>query len=145
MATLTSNKVSAGTQPAGIRVGLVAKSAVFSMGAGTPNGITSLSSGDVIQMIKVPQNSNVVDLYVATLITGQGSYVVGDGVSTARYIAAQAVSVGATAIVRLNATSYVPYTYSTDDTIDFVYSASTNASGSGAMYMVAIISLDSAL
>lgn len=137
MATVTSNQTSAGVQPKGLRVGLVATTAVYS-----PNG--SMSSGDVIQMVKVPQNSQVVSVATFCALQGQGSYIVGDGVSTSRYIAATLLSVsgGAAIFPAVAATlNYVPYTYSTDDTIDIVISASTNVSA-GAIYMVAVVNLN---
>lgn len=136
MATVTSNKASAGVQPHGVRVGLVSTTATYS-----PNG--SMSSGDVIQMIKVPQNSQVSFVAVSYALSGQGSYTVGDGVSAARYIAATTGSISAgCAIFPATANQgYAPYTYSTDDTIDITLSFSANAS-SGAVYMWATINLD---
>lgn len=140
MATVTSNKCSAGVQPHGLRVGLVATTAVYSPGT---HGPTSISTGDVIQMIKVPQNSQVVFLSVECNLSGQGSFTVGDGVSTARYVGATLASLSS-GFVLFPATAlqgFAPYTYSTDDTIDIVYSASAQAS-SGAIYMTAIVNLD---
>jgi hypothetical protein len=140
MATVTSNKCSAGVQPHGNRVGLVATTAVYSPGT---QGPTSLSTGDVIQMIKVPQNSQVHFVAVHCNLSGQGSFIVGDGVSTSRYIAASLLSVSAGSYLFPSTANqgYVPYTYSTDDTIDVVISASAQPS-SGAIYMTAIVNLD---
>ena len=133
MATVTSNKVSAGVMEKALRVGLVAVTAVYS-----PNG--SMSSGDVIQMIKVPVNSRVVYLRTDYALSGNGSYTVGDGIDADRYIAATlgSVSAGST---QINNQSFVPYTYSADDTIDITLSTSTNPS-SGAVYMTAVLTLD---
>lgn len=133
MATVTSNKASAGVQPKGLRVGLAACTAAYS-----PNG--SMSSGDVIQMVKVPANSQVVYLSVSCLLSGQGSYTVGDGGSTARYISATLMSISAGQAV-MNSQGYVPYTYSVDDTLDITISTSANPS-SGAIYMTAVVNLD---
>lgn len=133
MATVTSNKVSAGTQPKGLRVGLVATSATFSA-----NG--SMSNGDVVQMVKVPQNSQVVYLWTGYQLTGVGSITIGDGVSAARYLAATVASAGVGPFSAMPA-ALVPYTYSTDDTIDVTVSMSVNVS-SGAIYMVAVLNLD---
>lgn len=140
MATVTSNKASAGVQPHGLRVGLVATTAVYSPGV---NGPTSLSTGDVIQMVKVPQNSQVHFVAVHCNLSGQGSFVVGDGVSTTRYIGASLASLSAGTFLFPSTANqgFAPYTYSTDDTIDIVYSASVQAS-SGAIYMTAIVNLD---
>lgn len=132
MATLTSTGTSAGVQPKGSRVGTYVTMATYSSG--------SLSNGDVIQMVKVPAGALVADIKTSCLLSGQGSFNVGDGVSTARYIAGALASVSA-GIAVMNAQGFVPYTYSTDDTIDIVYSASVNAS-TGAIYMIAEITLD---
>ena len=133
MATLSSNRNSAGTQPKVLRVGLVADTAVFSLAA-------SLSTGDVIQMVKVPVNARVVDVYVKYASDGEGSFTVGDGVSTARYITDTNISAGATGqvLARMN-NILAPYTYSTDDTIDILFSLSTVQPSTGAIYMVAWI------
>jgi hypothetical protein len=133
MATKTSTRVSAGTQPRVLRVGVVCDTAVYSLAA-------SLSTGDVIQMIRVPQNGRVLDVYVKYASDGEGSFTVGDGVDTDRYISDTNVSAGATGqvLARLN-TIIAPYTYSTDDTIDIVFSLSTVQPSTGAIYMVAMI------
>lgn len=132
MATLTSNQASAGVQPKGLRVGTATVVATYS-----PNG--SMSSGDVIQMVKVPSGSRVIHVDVQYQLSGVGSFTVGDGISVARYIGSTAGSSGI-GIVRLGGggISYTPYTYSTDDTIDLSLSSSVNVS-SGAVYMTAII------
>ena len=130
MATVIGTAASAGVQPKAMRVGLVSVVATYSVGV-------SLSNGDVIQMIKVPVNARVFDVWLAYASNGQGSLVVGDGVDTDRYISAVATSSGLTATQRMNALP-APYTYSVDDTIDVVVSASAQAS-SGAIYMGAII------
>lgn len=135
MATVTSNKASAGVQPHGLRVGLVCTTAVYS-----PNG--SMSSGDVIQMVKVPANSSVSFVSVHYALSGNGSVTVGDGVDPDRYVQAVAASVSSPAMLFPGTIQgFVPYVYSTDDTIDITISASTNPS-SGAVYMTAIIAMD---
>lgn len=133
MATVTSNKASAGVQPHGTRVGLVSTTATYS-----PNG--SMSTGDVIQMIKVPQNSQVVYLWTGYQLTGVGSIRIGDGVSTNRYLADTVASAGVGPFSAMPQ-ALVPYTYSTDDTIDIIVSQSVNVS-SGAVYMIAVVNLD---
>jgi len=128
MATKTANRASAGVTPKALRVGVVSDVATYSLDQ-------SISNGDVIQLMKVPVNARIVDMYLVWAGGGQGSYVVGDGVSTNRYITAQTAS--ATAQVRMNGLA-VPYTYSTDDSIDLVYSSSTQPAA-GAIYLVATI------
>jgi hypothetical protein len=99
----------------------------------------SMSTGDVIQMLKIPKDAQLIDLQVFFQAAGVGSFIVGDGGSTNRYITATVAS-AAIGVVRLNNTAFVPYTYSVDDTIDIVMSASVNYSA-GAIYMIAIINM----
>ena len=132
MATLNANQTSAGVQPKVLRVGLVSVTATFSLAA-------SLSTGDVIQMIKVPANGRVVDLRADYQSDGQGSIVVGDGGDTDRYITDTAVSSGLNTTLRLNNATVAPYTYSVDDTIDVVCSLSSTQPSTGAIYVTAII------
>ena len=134
MATLTSPDCSAGAQPGGLRVGVVSKVATYSINA-------SLSLGDVIQMIKVPKNSTVTRCDVRWNGRGVGSISVGDGVSTNRYITDTAASAGIAWLGITSNTAFVPYTYSTDDTIDITVSQSVTFS-SGSVIMIADITMD---
>lgn len=130
MATVLANQATAGVQPKALRVGVVSIVSTFSLNA-------SLSTGDVIQMLKVPVNARIVDGYLVYASNGQGSLTVGDGIDTDRYISAVAVSSGLTATQRFNALP-APYTYSADDTVDVVISASAQPS-SGAIYLVVTV------
>ena len=122
----------AGVQPRGLRVGLVAVTRIYSLSA-------SLSVGDVIQMIKVPAGATPV--YVALSSgSGQGVVDVGDGVSTNRYINAYLNSANAL-LVTINR-SFVPYTYSTDDTIDITVSAVSTGAATGGFNLTVIFSMD---
>lgn len=133
MATKTSPQVAAGVQPKGLRVGLVAVTGIYSMNT------TSLSAGDVIQMVKVPANATPV--YVA-VSGGNGAITidVGDGIDDDRYCADLSASTGMT-LKTIN-TVFVPYTYSTDDTIDITVSAVSVTTTGGAFNMVAIFSMN---
>lgn len=135
MATRTATKVGSGVQPKSLRVGLVTVTSTYSLAAGN-----SLSAGDVIQMVKVPQGATPV--YVA-LSGNPGSTVtlkVGDGVSTGRYL----TGLGASAGMKLNPInqSYVPYTYSVDDTIDVLVSLVSTATVSGGFNLIAVFAMD---
>ena len=132
MATLTAPDVSAGVQPKGLRVGLVAVASTFSNSA-------CLSTGDVIQMVKVPANATVVDLKISTSITA-GSVTIGDGVDTDRYHQGYAMSLSG-GLAQMTAV-LTPYTYSTDDTIDVVVSASATMSAAGAINLIVVYSMD---
>ena len=132
MATITATKAQTGVQPKGLRVGLVAVATTYSLAA-------SLSVGDVIQMIKVPANATPV--YVA-VSSGSGACVVGvgDGISVSRYINILSDSV-ATLLTPINQ-AFVPYTYSTDDTIDITVSLVSTGVATGGFNMIAIFSMD---
>lgn len=130
MATINGNRASAGTQPKAIRVGVVTDVAVYSLAA-------SISTGDVLQMLKVPAGARVHDVRVHHVGTGGlGSFVVGDGVDTDRYI--DSGSPGSSTIHRMNR-ALDPYTYSVDDTLDIVYSLSSVQPSTGSVVLAAII------
>lgn len=138
MATLTSNKVTTGTQPKGLNVGLVAVTATYTT-------VASASAGDVIQMVKVPKNATPV--YVAlTGVPADGHIVVkvGDGINTGRYITGGTLSAAGVGNSLVINTEYVPYTYSVDDTIDVKLSTlSISATAIGIVYnLIAIFSMD---
>ncbi len=119
MATKTAAAAQVTIQPKGLRVGLVAVSSTYSISAAG----TSLSAGDVIQMIKIPANATVVSLMVTSNYSGDAAFTVGDGLVDNRYITLRSASV-AMLPVYIN-TVRAPYTYSTDDTIDMSSSLST--------------------
>ena|SRR3990167_393090 len=122
-----------------LRVGLWAVSSTFSIPAGQ-----SISAGDVIQMIAVPDGSQVVSLIVKSDYF-QAAIEVGDGLDDNRYVdlvstsAAFAVAYGAGGV---GANPVAPYTYSTDDTIDILVSLVSVSSVLGAFYMTAILTMD---
>ena len=133
MATKTADKVALGVQPKGLRVGLVAVTSIFSMS-------TTLSAGDVIQMVKVPLNATPIYVALTGNTTGVGTVKVGDGVSSARYITNYLVS--ANAVQGVINTAYTPYTYSVDDTIDITVSAASIGTVGGAFVLTAIFAMD---
>jgi hypothetical protein len=135
MTTRTSPDVATGVQPKSLRVGTVAVTATFSINAGM-----SLSAGDVIQMVKVPQGATPT--YVALSGNPGGAVLVkvGDGVSTGRYITGLGASSGMK-LAPINQ-SYVPYTYPTDDTIDIVVSTTSLSSASGAFNLIVHFTMD---
>ncbi len=132
MATITATKAQVGIMPKGLRVGLVAVTSTYSVGA-------NLSAGDVIQMIKVPAGATPVYVAVSSG-SGQGVVNVGDGVLAARYLASYLNSANAP-LTPIN-TIYVPYTYSTDDTIDITVTLVSTGASTGGFNMIAIFSMD---
>jgi hypothetical protein len=132
--TFTSPEISAGVQPKGLRVGLIASSVVYSFTA------VSLTAGDVIQLVKVPQGATVVGMLLSATQSA-GSITIGDGVDADRYHSGYAMSVSAG--VSGMAGIYVPYTYSTDDTIDATISASVSMSlANGALNLTVLYAMD---
>ena len=137
MATYTASAAQPGVQPKGLRVGLVAVK-------GNYTTVASGVAGDVVQMVKVPKGATpVYVLLTGTPIDGHIIVKVGDGVSAGRYITTGTLSVAGVNALTIN-TEYVPYTYSTDDTIDLTISVfSISATAIGSIYnLVAIFSMD---
>lgn len=140
MATFTATGAQSTVQPKGLRVGLVAVRSTYSIAA-------TLSAGDVFQMVKVPANATPMFVqFGSTNATPSFIMEVGDGVDTDRYYSIASYS-AAQGMVLANVNKAVPlppYTYSTEDTIDFILSTITasNASLGGAFYMNVIFSMD---
>lgn len=133
MATFTSSACEAAVSPKGLRVGLVAVTAAWSV-------VNSLSIGSTIQMVKVPANATPVFVSVLNTNAGQATLSVGDGLDEDRYRLVATTSAGQ-GPVTIN-TQYVPYTYSTDDTIDIFVSLVSVSTLGGAFYLTAIYSMD---
>jgi len=133
MATKTSPKVAAGVQPKSLSVGLVAVTATYSANT------SSLSSGDVIQMVKVPKGGTPIYVGVAGGM-GKVRIDVGDGGDDDRYLADKSAS-AAMGLAPIN-TAYVPYTYSVDDTIDITVSVVSVSTAGGVFHMIAIFAMD---
>jgi len=137
MATRTSSQVASGIQPKGLRVGLVAVTATYSVGAAL-----SLSATDTIQMVKVPKGATVVYLAVSGG-SGDALCAVGDGVDTDRYIAHGSMGSAAPSVrtITLHG-SNTPYKYSVDDTIDIDVSTVSVGTITGGFHMTVIYSMD---
>lgn len=136
MATRTATRVTSGFPPTGLRVGCAAVTGVYSVAAAT-----SLSAGDVIQMVKVPQGATCV--YLA-LVGGSGDALitVGDSQgSTARYISSVTMSSAQPQIRTIN-TASAPYTYSIDSTIDITVGTVSVGTITGGFAMTCIFSMD---
>lgn len=137
MATRTSSKIAAGVMPKGLRDGLVADSAIYSVAA-----TLSLSAGDVIQMIKIPKGASLVHF---TLTGGSGDALVtfGDGGDDDRYMTAVTMGSNSTLVRTLNVHSgNVPYVYSVDDTLDIAVSTVSVGTITGGFHLQVIFSMD---
>jgi len=135
MATFTASAAHAnsGVQPKGLRVGLVAVSAVYSFDR-------SISIGSTIQMIKVPAGATPILVQYGNTNAGQATISVGDGLDNARYKADGTLSSGNG--LALSTVLAGTYTYSTDDTIDIFVSLVSISTLGGALYLRAIYNMD---
>lgn len=139
MATRTASAAKATAIIKQLRVGAWAVSSTFSIPAGQ-----SISPGDVIQMIAVPDGAQVV--YVGFKSTYADCVAeVGDGLDDDRYINALSVSAAFAASMfgeGIGANAVAPYTYSTDDTIDITVTLASITTVAGAFYLTAILTMD---
>lgn len=138
MATKTSTKLStAGTQPRGLRAGLVSDIGIYSVGAGL-----SLSAGDVIQMVKIPKGASLV-YFALTGGSGDALVTLGDGVDDDRYMTAVTMGSNSALVRTLNIHgNNIPYVYSTDDTIDIAISTVSVGTITGGFHLQVIYSMD---
>lgn len=135
MATLTATAAQANVSAKMHLKGVVSRVVSYSIGAtANPN----LSTGDVIQMLKVPSGCCILAVDVITDALTGGNYTinVGDGNSTGRYFAS--LSTGSTSAIFTAATtgfvaSSIGYSYSTEDTIDIVVGTATTATAAGVL------------
>ena len=102
--------------------------------------VNSLSIGTTIQMVKVPQGATPVYVAVMNTNAGQSTLTVGDGLNDARYRTHATLS-ALQGLVPIN-TQYLPYTYSTDDTIDVFISLVSVSTLNGAITVLAISGMD---
>lgn len=136
MATRTATKIGAAFQPKGLRVGLVSATGTYSVAAAT-----SLSAGDVIQMLEVPAGAQVVYLAL-TGGSGDALITLGDSQgSTARYISSVTMS-SAQPQIRVINTASAPYTYSIDSTIDITIGTVSVGTITGGFNLQAIWTMD---
>lgn len=136
MATRQSTRCAdSGVMPKGIRTGLVSVKGTYSVGAGT-----SLSAGDIIQMVKVPANATLVYMRL-TGGSGDALVTVGDTVSTARYLSSVTMGSNSSTVRTIN-TFAAPYTYSVDSTIDITVANVSVGTITGGFDMVCIFSMD---
>lgn len=134
MAIFTATAAQATVQPKGLRVGLAAVRAVFSLNA-------SLNTGDVVQMVKVPAGATPVYIQYGSNVTSTFlMFEIGDGIATGRYKSMSTYSAGQGMLTAIVAST--PYVYSADDTIDINISVATLMSLNGAVFMNVIFSMD---
>jgi hypothetical protein len=144
MATLTATAAQS-TVPAKYRInGTVTRVVDYSLGAtGNPN----LSTGDVIQMVRVPAGACIVDisLCVDQLSGGNYTFGIGDGNAAGRYYTSLSSGSTSAMFIMSNAAAQqagVGYSYSAEDTIDITASTVTTATASGVLRLVVSYTLD---
>ncbi len=132
MATLTASAAQASASALYNETGVVTRVVDYSL---TTNPL--LSSGDVVQMLKVPSGAVVLDLWIITDQMSGGNYTVtvGDGNSAARYFGS--LSPGSTSSInKMTIASAFGYSYSAEDTVDITVGTVTTATASGVLRLV---------
>lgn len=140
MATLTASAAQANV-PAKYSINCdITRIVDYSIGAtANPN----LSTGDVIQMMKVPNGACILDVWVITdqLTGGNYTITVGDGNSANRYFAS--LSTGSTSSInKMSATAGFGYSYSAEDTIDITLGTVTTATAAGILRLCVTYTMD---
>lgn len=135
----------AGIQPR-TPLGICSVSGSFDIAATGQGGGVAFIINDVVQMVKIPSGATVLDIILdcPDLDTSTGVRLsVGDGSSSARYIASNNVGV-AGGIIRLSVTGSSQYAYTADDTIDILVAAAATgtAATTGVIYMTVFYSMD---
>lgn len=131
MATYTSDKAKAGVATRFLHEGVYVEDARYSSSA-------TLSSGDVIQMVKVPAGSRVVGGNVST--SEDVVISVGDGNDVDRYLAS--ASGGTTTVALPAAHQSTGYEYSANDTVDIVYGGGQTATPAMTIRMLLQLATD---
>lgn len=128
MTTYSNARVASGISPRSNQQGLTSVTA-------TQTVSTALTTGDVIEMVKVPRGAKVLDVILTSedLDTGTTATIVldvGDGGDTDRWIdGATTGQAGGT--TRMNVATGLDHSYTADDTIDVLVQAgpATGATG----------------
>lgn len=146
MATLTASAAQSNV-PAKYRIGGVISRAVdYSLGA-TAN--PALSSGDVLQMLRVPVGACILDvrLVVDQLSGGNYTFTIGDGNSATRYYGSLSSGSTSAMYIMTNAAAQqagIGYVYTAEDTIDITVGTATTATASGVLRLIVSYTLDNA-
>lgn len=105
---------------------------------------TNLSSGDVVQMVKVPNGAVILDMTFLTDVLTGGNYTVtiGDGNTANRFFTS--LSTGSTSSInRLTlVTGSYGYAYTAEDTVDITFSTVTTATATGTFKLSVTYTMD---
>lgn len=142
MATLTASAAQS-TVPAKYRI----NGNVTAFGSYPLTGAASLSTGDVLQMVRVPNGAVILDVKVIVDQLSGGNYTfnVGDGNLASRFFTS--LSSGSTSsIFCLNMVAGTAggmgYSYSAEDTVDITVGTATTATASGVIRLAVTYTLD---
>jgi hypothetical protein len=135
MATYTTKQTASTKDAKRVHAGVNAVSVIYSLTA-------SISAGDILQLVKVPEGAVIDDIYIKADLTGSAfAAVLGDGGDSDRFMAAFTLS--AQGVVR--ASIGIPYSYSVSayDTIDLVFSGVTSTTVAGSVSCTVLYHVDS--
>jgi len=128
MATLTSTYAQSTSPIKAVHAGLNSVYSDYTLAA-------AFSAGDVVQMVKVPNRARIRSVRVGNLSVASGSFSVGDGGDTARFIAVTSATLST--VFSLNQAGGLGYKYSFSDdaavqydTIDYVQTVAGGSAGS---------------
>ncbi len=140
MATITSTSCTSTRYPKYVENGNIT---VFS-----EHALAGASSGDVVQMAKIPLGASVVDVgFVGAggSFTGgvfSGAYLIGDGDDPNRYCSSGSYSVGMSMNVPTSVTLLPGYVYTAEDTIDITLSTVTSGTETAVFLMKLTYTMD---
>ena len=144
MATLTATAAQS-TVPAKYRInGTITRVVDYSIGAtANPN----LSTGDVLQMMRVPNGACITEvrLVVDALTGGNYTFGIGDGITAGRYFTSLSSGSTSAQFIGSNAAfqqAGMGYSYSAEDTIDITVSTVTTATAAGVLRLVVSYTMD---
>jgi len=146
MATITAAAAQSNI-PAKFRInGVITQMQTFTLPGGVP-AAGGFSTGDVVQMVKIPKGAVVLDmnLFVDKLSGGNYTIGIGDSVLATRY--ATSLSTGSTsALFTMASAGMSPngldYSYSADDTVNITIQTATTSTLSGVFRLSVSYTLD---
>lgn len=135
MATLQSNAVAGSAPVKAIHAGVQAVTVDYTVS-------TTLATGDVIQMVKVPKGARIVGGHVAFNLTGTPNlpFEGGDGGDANRFLTS--TTVNSTAQQAGFNASTMDHEYTDDDTIDLTVGTVTAAPTGGTITMTVLYQMD---
>lgn len=141
MATFTATAAQS-TVPAKYKInGDISRVVTFSVST-----IGSLSAGDVIQMVRVPNGACILSMRLWTDQFGTANATigsVGDGISAGRYMGSASTS-NSLAVALIINPSAIGYSYSAEDTVDIVIGTVTSGSNVGVLTLALTYTMDNA-